>query len=222
MNNNIPSIIISQLPQIVKDATHHEVVAQWLKEINTYCVNKHGKTFLEMSSKEVEADASLLEVSLNNLFKIKETPFIFLGKAGVGKTQVVTELAKELGYQYRYISVKNDNIIGYSIPDTEAKVCRVYSDADLFPHNLYAPTIYHLDEFNHADPERQSALYTLVDHRKLGQQKLNDMDIFVLTGNTAEDNGLSYPIPQPFINRCGFYKIDHNHDKVVEFFMGLI
>lgn len=220
--NNTPIINVSQIADIVSAVSNNTAVSAHVEKLNAHAVEKYGKEFKTLTTAEVIADAFLMQNRVNQVFTEPETSFIFLGQAGVGKTAVVKQLAEKLGYAYKFISVKNDNIVGYSIPDTSKGVCNVYPDASLFPKNLMMPTVYHLDEFNHADPERQSALYNLLDLRRLGTVKLNQCDIFILTGNLADDNGLGYPIPQPVINRCSLYHIKHDHDMVCDYFNGLM
>lgn len=148
-------------------------------------------------------------------------PAICLGKAGVGKTVSMHELAQEMGIGYkelRLVTMTEIDILG--LPDTEVmydnngnvikgnngreRKATTYSASALLPvaERDGERGILVLDEITSASRGVRACAYQLLDSKRaLGEYKLPDKWKVVALGNGSEDGGVFEGMESAFLNR---------------------
>lgn len=174
----------------------------------------------------------LIKVSYNDLMQaleacvISDTPVFIWGSPGIGKSSVVRQVSKKLGFtDFRDVRLahRDPTDVGctpvplleegrvkllppdYYNPksvysDEEAKLIRkrMEEDPDYRPSSR---TLYFFDELNTAPPVVQAAAYQVVLERTIGPFKLGQFDYIVAAGNLMTDRGVTYKMPTPLANR---------------------
>ena len=120
------------------------------------------------------------------------SPFIIIGKSGIGKTESIASLAEELGIGFTEIRLSHyeeSDLIGMPYRDENNKT--KHAVTDLLPDtNDQGQGILMLDEITSSNRNMRSAVYQLTDSRRsLGQYKLPPKWIVVCCGNGPEDGG---------------------------------
>lgn len=119
------------------------------------------------------------------------TPVIVIGKSGIGKTESMAALAKELNVGFKELRLSHyqeSDLVGLPyIADLKTK----HAETDLLPDtNDENQGILLLDEVTSSQKSMRSAVYQLMDSsRKLGQYKLPKRWLIVCCGNGPEDGG---------------------------------
>jgi hypothetical protein len=137
--------------------------------------------------------------ALATLLPIQQPAFIW-GAPGVGKSQVVAQVAAEMKYELRDIrAVLLDPVDLRGLP-------RVNGDgrAHWCPP-VFLPTegqgVLFLDELNSAPPLVQAACYQLILDRQLGEYRLPDGWTVVAAGNREQDRAVTHRMPSALANR---------------------
>jgi hypothetical protein len=149
----------------------------------------------------VEARRSILRA-----FK-KQRPLFLWGPPGIGKSELVAEIAEELG------GITIDLRLGQMEP-TDLRGIPFYNkdngkmdwappielpDAEM--SEQYPIIVLFLDEMNQAAPAVQGSAYQLILNRRVGKYTLPDNVVVVAAGNRESDKGISYRMPSPLANR---------------------
>ncbi|MFK7744120.1 MAG: AAA family ATPase [Roseobacter sp.] len=116
------------------------------------------------------------------------------GRPGVGKSQVVRQLAEEIGatlFDLRLTTIEPQDLRGLPYYDHEARKTVWYRPEDL-PDDPSQPSILFLDELTAASPYLQPTVYGLLQERRVGQHHLPDNVMIVAAGNTVEDGAIAY------------------------------
>ncbi|MEM7423325.1 MAG: MoxR family ATPase [Pseudomonadota bacterium] len=122
--------------------------------------------------------------------------YMLHGRPGVGKTQIVQQLADEIGarlFDLRLTTIEPQDLRGLPYFDHERGRTVWYRPEDL-PDDPAAPAILFLDELTAAAPTLQPAVYGLLQERRVGPHKLPDSVLVIGAGNTAEDGAVAYEI----------------------------
>ena len=144
------------------------------------------------------------------------TPIMGIGKSGVGKTESIYELTKELGIGFcemRLVTMTEVDLLG--IPTINE-----YGRTDWASNNLLPNVkrdgergVLVLDEITSATPTIRAAAYQLLDSKRaLGNYKLPDDWLVVALGNGPDDGGVFHGIEMAFINRCRCWRIEPDLD----------
>lgn len=139
-------------------------------------------------------------------------PVLILGKAGIGKTEQITELAKSEGIGYvevRLLLYDVAEIKGIPYADKETKTTKVFP-TDLFPRvdRDGERGILVLDEVTSCQSQLRTAVYQLLDQkRQLGEYHLPDGWMVVALGNGPEDGGNFQGMEGALLNRCACYRV---------------
>lgn len=120
------------------------------------------------------------------------TPVVVIGKSGVGKTESMADLAKELNIGFvelRLSHYQESDLIGLPYITSDNRTSHAMTE--LFPDsNDKGQGILLLDEITSSQKSMRSAVYQLTDSsRKLGQYKLPERWLVVCCGNGPEDGG---------------------------------
>lgn len=151
------------------------------------------------------------------------TPMLW-GTFGIGKTQIVHQVAKELS---TLINKKvNVLVINMAIrsPIEIGGVPAISEDKKYF--SFLPPEFIHtinqsdeipllfFDEINTAPPSTQVMGYRVALDRYIGDfplvNKHGEKALVVLAGNRAQDKGATYEMPFPLLNRCSHIEVETN------------
>ncbi|MEL6267027.1 MAG: MoxR family ATPase [Pseudomonadota bacterium] len=122
------------------------------------------------------------------------TSWMLHGRPGVGKTQIVTALAQEIGarlFDLRLTTIEPQDLRGLPYYDHERRRTIWYRPEDL-PDAPDRPSVLFLDELTAAPPHLQPTVYGLLQERRVGQHRLPDAVFVVAAGNTVEDGAIAY------------------------------
>ena len=116
------------------------------------------------------------------------------GRPGVGKTQIIAQLAQEIGarlYDLRLTTLEPQDLRGLPFYDHDSRTTRWYPPEDL-PADPDHPAVLFLDELTAAAPALQPTVYGLLQERRVGPYRLPDPVFVVAAGNQAEDGAVAY------------------------------
>lgn len=116
------------------------------------------------------------------------------GAPGVGKTQVVEQLAARIGarlFDLRLTTIEPQDLRGLPYYDHAARTTVWYRPEDL-PEDPEQPSILFLDELTAAAPTLQPTVYGLLQERRVGRHLLPDSVFVVAAGNMVEDGAVAY------------------------------
>ncbi|MEM6890197.1 MAG: MoxR family ATPase [Pseudomonadota bacterium] len=116
------------------------------------------------------------------------------GRPGVGKTEVVSQLAVRIGavlYDLRLTTIEPQDLRGLPYYDHEAQKTVWYRPEDL-PDTPDRPAVLFLDELTSAAPHLQPTVYGLLQERRVGRHRLPDSVFIVAAGNSVEDGAVAY------------------------------
>lgn len=128
------------------------------------------------------------------LVKIKQIPFFFHGKPGIGKSELLEQLAKNLGMQLEILmltQIDSQDLRGIQYPDPVTKRM-VYYPPEFLPGPNSPPTILFLDELTGAEPRLQVSAYQLLLSRRIGSYHLPDNCYVCAAGNGPGDGAIAY------------------------------
>jgi len=149
----------------------------------------------------LQARKSLLEA-----FRVKRPLFLW-GPPGIGKSELVEGIAKELGglmIDLRLGQMEPTDIRGIPFYNKEKNVMEYAPPIDLPDAETaaqYPIVVLFLDEMNSAPASVQSAAYQLILNRRVGKYVLPDNVVMVAAGNRESDKGVTYRMPTPLANR---------------------
>jgi len=129
----------------------------------------------------------------------ERVPLHIWGACGVGKSQIVSQVADELNYSFLDVrAVQLDPIDLRGLP-------RIAADSTEWVPPKFLPTtgkgILFLDELTSAPQMTQAGCYQLVLDRKLGEYRLPEGWVVLAAGNPASERGVHFSMPRPLRNR---------------------
>jgi MoxR-like ATPase len=129
----------------------------------------------------------------------ERVPLHIWGACGVGKSQIVAQVADDLDFEFLDIrAVQLDPVDLRGLP-------RIASDQTEWVPPKFLPTtgrgILFLDELTAAPQMTQAGCYQLVLDRKLGEYVLPDGWVVLAAGNPASERGVHFSMPRPLRNR---------------------
>jgi MoxR-like ATPase len=129
----------------------------------------------------------------------ERVPLHIWGACGVGKSQIVHQVANDLDYDFLDVrAVQLDPVDLRGLP-------RISADQTEWVPPKFLPTsgkgILFLDELTSAPQMTQAGCYQLVLDRKLGEYVLPDGWVVIAAGNPASERGVHFAMPRPLRNR---------------------
>lgn len=144
--------------------------------------------------------------AITQAFKSKRPVFLW-GPPGIGKSDVVAEIAKDLNgpvIDLRMAQMEPTDIRGIPFFNKENGKMDWAEPVDLPSAEFAAEhpiVVLFLDEMNSAPPAVQAAGYQLILNRRVGKYHLPDNVVIVAAGNRDSDKGVTYRMPMPLANR---------------------
>lgn len=145
------------------------------------------------------------------------TPVMIWGPPGVGKSQIVAQVAKRHNVpaiDIRLSQMEPSDLRGipFRVEDkVEWALPSMLPNAEV--HG--AAGILFLDEITSAPPSVSAAAYQLILDRKLGDYEVPDGWAICAAGNRQGDRGVTYTMPAPLANRFQHYELEVNLDDWV-------
>ena len=144
------------------------------------------------------------------------------GPPGVGKSQGVREIAKEIERKTNKKTVITDvRLLLFNPVDlrgiptaNEDKTLAVWLKPRIFQMDESDDTvnILFLDEISSAPPSVQSAAYQITLDRTVGEHKLPENCIVIAAGNRVTDKSVAYHMPKALANRLCHFEIKGDAD----------
>ena len=145
------------------------------------------------------------------------TPVMLWGPPGVGKSQMVGQVAAHHDVNLidirlsqmepsdlRGIPFRSEQSVEWAVPSMLPNEQRHGKQGILF-----------LDEITSAPPSVSAAAYQLILDRKLGEYEVPAGWAIIAAGNRQGDRGVTYSMPAPLANRFSHYEVDINLDDWV-------
>ncbi|MGB5260730.1 MAG: MoxR family ATPase [Gammaproteobacteria bacterium] len=147
----------------------------------------------------------------------QHTPVMLWGPPGVGKSQMVAQVAERHGMpvidirlsqmepsDLRGIPFRVENQVEWAVPSMLPDAERHGPQGILF-----------LDEITSVPPSVSAAAYQLILDRRLGAYTVPDGWAIFAAGNRQGDRGVTYTMPAPLANRFSHFDVDVNLDDWV-------
>ncbi len=145
------------------------------------------------------------------------TPVMIWGAPGVGKSQIILQVAKKHNVplidirlsqmepsDLRGIPFRNGEMVEWAVPAMLPDATRHGLEGILF-----------LDEITSAPPSVSAAAYQLILDRKLGQYEVPEGWAIFAAGNRQGDRGVTYTMPAPLANRFSHFDFEIHLDDWV-------
>ena len=142
---------------------------------------------------------SHIETALAALLEVRQPTFLW-GAPGVGKSQVVAQVAARKGLDLVDIrAVLLDPVDLRGVPTFNDAGETVWRPPSFLPKQ--GKGVLFLDELNTAPPLVQAACYQLILDRRLGEYELPDGWTVVAAGNRESDRAVTHRMPSALANR---------------------
>lgn len=138
------------------------------------------------------------------------------GKMGIGKSQIVKQIAGELDIDFidlRLSLLNPVDLMGLPVVDKVKQKANWLPPAFLPNGNNKEKGILFLDEINLAPQSVMNAGYQLILDRKLGNYKLPEGWLIIAAGNRAEDTFNTTKMPPPLANRFIHLTLEPDFDE---------
>lgn len=144
--------------------------------------------------------ASLVKTSIKESYLTNE-PCMIWGPSGVGKSEVMAQLAAELDIGLIDLRASQmDQVDLRGVPYVHKESKRTFWARPWFlPQE--GKGILFIDEINTAPPSMQAAFYQLMQDRRIGEHVLGEGWVPMAAGNREEDKGVINRMPAPLANR---------------------
>ncbi len=160
---------------------------------------------------------SVLDKEFHGATLGQHTPVMLWGPPGVGKSQIVAQVAERNHVpmidirlsqmepsDLRGIPFRINDSVEWAVPAMLPNEQRHGKQGILF-----------LDEITSAAPSVSAAAYQLILDRCLGQYEIPEGWAILAAGNRQGDRGVTYTMPAPLANRFSHYEVEVNLDDWV-------
>ncbi|VAX06429.1 conserved hypothetical protein [hydrothermal vent metagenome] len=160
---------------------------------------------------------TVIEVEFSSAREGHHTPVMIWGAPGIGKSQIVAQVAKHHKVplldirlsqmepsDLRGIPFRDGDKVEWAVPGMLPDAERHGSEGILF-----------LDEITSAPPSVSAAAYQLILDRRLGDYEVPKGWAIIAAGNRQGDRGVTYSMPAPLANRFSHFEFELNLDDWV-------
>lgn len=162
--------------------------------------------------KVVDKLSNAYSTVINNGVPIKTMPSVMLwGPPGVGKSQAIRQIAKEIEYQTnKKVNVTDVRLLLFNpidlrgIPTSNSdKTLAIWLKPQIFQMDDSEDVIniLFLDEISAAPQSVQAAAYQITLDRVVGEHKLPENCIVIAAGNRTTDKSVAFKMPKALANR---------------------
>jgi hypothetical protein len=145
------------------------------------------------------------------------TPVMLWGPPGVGKSDMVREVAQN--HQAPVIDIRLSQMEPSDLRGIPFRVngSVEWAIPSILPNGERhgAEGILFLDEITSAPPTVSAAAYQLILDRRLGEYQVPDGWAIFAAGNRQGDRGVTYSMPAPLANRFSHFEVETNLDDWV-------
>ncbi len=165
---------------------------------------------------------SILDREFSSTLNKQHTPVMLWGPPGVGKSQIIAEIAQRHRVplidirlsqmeptDLRGIPFRRQELVEWSVPAALPNAERHGEKGILL-----------LDEINSAPPTVSAAAYQLILDRRLGEYAVPEGWAIFAAGNRQGDRGVTYVMPAPLANRFTHYEVEAHLDDWVSWAHG--
>lgn len=145
------------------------------------------------------------------------------GPSGIGKTEVVYQMAGILGKHVEdWDGVRDVRLSQFEpvdfrgVPHVNKNDRTVWAIPDMWPNENTSGLIF-LDEITSAPPSLQAVAYQLCNERRIGDYRLPEGWMVVAAGNRQSDRGVTFNIAAPLLNRMTVLDVDTVFDDWQEY-----
>lgn len=137
----------------------------------------------------------------------KQRPLFLWGPPGIGKSELVQDIATELGgvmIDLRLGQMEPTDIRGIPFYNKDSGKMDWAPPVEMPDEELasqYPVVVLFLDEMNSAPASVQSAAYQLILNRGIGKYRLPKNVVMIAAGNRESDKGVTFRMPTPLANR---------------------
>jgi hypothetical protein len=147
------------------------------------------------------------------------TPVMLWGPPGVGKSQMVAQIAARHAVpviDIRLSQMEPSDLRGIPFRD-QANNCVEWAVPAILPNEARhgSSGILFLDEINSAPPSVSAAAYQLILDRRLGEYRVPPHWAIFAAGNRQGDRGVTYTMPAPLANRFSHFEVETHLDDWV-------
>jgi hypothetical protein len=160
---------------------------------------------------------TVLDLEFSSTAEGHHTPVMLWGPPGVGKSQIVAQIAAKHAApvidirlsqmepsDLRGIPFRAENTVEWAVPSILPNAERHGAQGILF-----------LDEITSAPPSVSAAAYQLILDRKLGEYQVPPGWAIFAAGNRQGDRGVTYTMPAPLANRFSHFEVETHLDDWV-------
>jgi len=150
-----------------------------------------------------------------------KSPLFVWGPPGIGKSQILKQIAEELGMNFvdiRLSQMDPTDLRGIPYPgkDEDGNNVMYWSPPHFYERDPSKPTMYLFDEMNAAPQSIQAAAYQIILDRQIGDYKIGPDDVVFAAGNRDTDKGSTFKMPTPLMNRFVHIEMESNFDDFQE------
>jgi len=161
--------------------------------------------------------ASILDQEFLGASTGHHTPVMLWGPPGVGKSQIVVQVAER--HQVPVIDIRLSQMEPSDLRGIPFRdgVQVEWAVPSMLPNSkTHGPKgILFLDEITSAPPSVSAAAYQLILDRRLGNYRVPEGWAIVAAGNRQGDRGVTYAMPAPLANRFSHFEVEVNLDDWV-------
>jgi DNA polymerase III delta prime subunit len=157
-----------------------------------------------------------LKATAKRFYKSRQ-PFMVAGPPGVGKSNLLKQVAEELGIgfiDFRLNMFDPVDLRGIPMPDAKEGVTR-WLHPDFLPKD--GAGILLMDELTAATTAVQAAAYQITLDRRLGDYKLPDGWSVMAAGNRQSDRAVAYKMPSALVSRLNMQTLEVSQKDFEEF-----
>lgn len=141
-------------------------------------------------------------------YALADIPVILRGPAGVGKTAIVREVARTLGYECVEIHLAQfESVDLKGVPSIDKNTTFWNAPTFMKPTNG-KPFVLFLDELGNAEPDVIKAAYQLILDRRVGDCSLPKGTVIIAASNRKIDAPFVKELPKPVNNRMAHIDFD--------------